>query len=170
MLLRIQPVLYLFILFVVTGCFKQEIQCHPPADFTALDQPLLLSDLELNKNETLSIKEKTALINVWAIWCFPCREELPLLDKLTQNKHLGVYLLNLDDAASDVENVFQQLSIQHLKTAYAHESKILQKSGAQGLPLSLLYLDGELRYQKQGAITKENTDQLAEFAACRAKK
>ena len=46
-------------------------------------------------------KGKITLVNLWATWCGPCRNELPFLEKLTAlvrgRKDLAVVTLNVDD-------------------------------------------------------------------------
>jgi len=36
------------------------------------------------------------VINYWAIWCSPCREEIPELNALNDNSELVVYAVNYD--------------------------------------------------------------------------
>ena len=43
------------------------------------------NDREININE---FKGKLILLNFWAVWCAPCKEEMPSLDKLQINKDL----------------------------------------------------------------------------------
>ena len=55
-----------------------------------------VSDLEkiINQND-----ERALLINVWATWCLPCREEIPELVKLAKdyNKYIRVVGISADD-------------------------------------------------------------------------
>lgn len=50
-----------------------------------------------------SFKGKTLLVNFWASWCVPCREEFPLLIRLarTHPETLQVILLSVDEAPED---------------------------------------------------------------------
>lgn len=42
------------------------------------------------------------IINYWAIWCAPCREEIPELNNLARSSsELDVYAINFDDVAGD---------------------------------------------------------------------
>jgi thiol-disulfide isomerase/thioredoxin len=54
-----------------------------------------------------SFKGKTTLINVWAVWCGPCRSELPLLQKLYEQikdrNDVQVITLNVDSDPKRVE-------------------------------------------------------------------
>ena len=74
---------------------------EPFSDFTMLDRT----------GEALAFAELMGtpiVFNVWATWCPPCREELPLLQRLSDeaNAHeqgLQVILLNNQEAAEDAE-------------------------------------------------------------------
>jgi thiol-disulfide isomerase/thioredoxin len=40
------------------------------------------------------------LVNVWASWCIPCRDEVPLLERLSKDKRIQVAGINYKDAAA----------------------------------------------------------------------
>lgn len=74
------------------------------SQWTALDKPL--PDFQFSdaggKTWTLAdLKGKVTLVNLWATWCGPCRNELPylqkLFDKVGERKDLQVVTLNTDD-------------------------------------------------------------------------
>lgn len=73
----------------------------------ALPEDLKLNDLKGQTWTLASLKGKTTLINVWATWCGPCREELPHLqkvhEKLKDREDMQVITLNIDDSAGVVE-------------------------------------------------------------------
>jgi thiol-disulfide isomerase/thioredoxin len=45
---------------------------------------LSLKDLKGNKQSIASLRGSIVVVNFWATWCGPCREELPLLSRLSQ--------------------------------------------------------------------------------------
>ncbi|MBZ5617842.1 MAG: TlpA family protein disulfide reductase [Acidobacteriia bacterium] len=69
-----------------------------------MDKPLpdfQISDAEGKTWRLADLKGKVALVNLWATWCGPCRNELPYLQKLfnkvRERKDLVVITLNTDD-------------------------------------------------------------------------
>ena len=41
--------------------------------------------------------DRWVVINYWAIWCAPCREEIPELNALARRGQVDVYAINFDD-------------------------------------------------------------------------
>ncbi|MXQ14752.1 thiol:disulfide interchange protein TlpA [Microvirga makkahensis] len=91
-------------------------------------------------------KGKTILVNLWATWCVPCREEMPALDRL--QAELGaadfeVVAINVDTRNPEKPRAWlQENGIQNL--AYYAEPRgkllqVLQKSGhVVGLPTTFV--------------------------------
>lgn len=89
---------------------------------------------------------KTVLLNLWATWCFPCREEMPALDRLENlmgNNGFEVVAVNIDTGSDEKPKAFlSETGIKHLK-AYRDDTmgifNALKKEGlAVGLPVTLL--------------------------------
>ena len=60
------------------------------------------------------LKGQVVLINFWATWCAPCREEMPLLDAIYQKyNRLGVELLgiNVEDDASGAQEYLNETPV-----------------------------------------------------------
>jgi thiol-disulfide isomerase/thioredoxin len=73
-------------------------------NWTQLDKPLpdfQISDADGKIWRMADLKGKVTLVNLWATWCGPCRNELPYLQKLfnkvRERKDLVVITLNTDD-------------------------------------------------------------------------
>ena len=84
------------------------------AAFVTKKPPEALPDITFNdadgKPLTLSsFKGRTVLLNLWATWCAPCREEMPSLDRLQQalgSDKFEVVALSLDRAGLDASKKF----------------------------------------------------------------
>lgn len=81
--------------FLAASVNAADVAKGPAPDFTlksTTGQNVKLSDF----------KGKVVLINMWASWCGPCRQEMPILDKLAkENKDLVVLGVNQDEEASE---------------------------------------------------------------------
>lgn len=70
-----------------------------------------LSDLKGNTVSLSALRGKVVLVNFWATWCPPCREEIPSMDRLYQLLHSeGVELLaiNVEPDGSQTVPKFMQ--------------------------------------------------------------
>ncbi|MDX0429120.1 redoxin family protein [Sinorhizobium medicae] len=89
---------------------------------------------------------KTVLVNLWATWCVPCREEMPALNALQQalgGDRFEVVAINIDTGADDKPKAFlDEVGVQALgyyRDASMGVFNTLKKEGlAFGLPATLL--------------------------------
>ncbi|AOE85492.1 TlpA family protein disulfide reductase [Pseudomonas sp. TCU-HL1] len=91
---------------------------------------------------------KVVLLNLWATWCVPCRQEMPTLDRLQAKlggNDFQVVALSLDQGGLQVvRDFYREIGIQHLKIYLDEPMQAIQSIGAFGLPVTLL-LDREGR-------------------------
>lgn len=101
-------------------------------------QELALSDL----------RGKVLLLNVWATWCFPCREEMPALDRLEAQLggvDFAVVPLSVDKGGiAPVKGIFAELGIENLPIYVDDTFSSVRALKVQGIPTTLL-LDREGR-------------------------
>lgn len=70
-----------------------------------------LPDLSGNTVSSSAFKGKVLLINFWATWCAPCREEMPALDRLynkMKDKGLSVIGISIDSEKTQVKDFITQ--------------------------------------------------------------
>ena len=98
------------------------------------------------------------LINIWASWCLPCRQEHPYITKISKFDNLKVIGLNYKDKKNNAQNFLDELGNPYdiiLKDFDGTKSIFL---GAFGVPESFL-VDKELNLLKKyiGPIDSEST-------------
>ncbi|MCK9991492.1 MAG: hypothetical protein Dbin4_00012 [Alphaproteobacteria bacterium] len=85
---------------------------------------------------------KVILVNFWATWCAPCREEMPSLDRLQQamgGADFEVVIISLDRAGYDKAAAFlNEIGVKNLTTYVDPGVRAARRLGALGLPVSLL--------------------------------
>jgi len=93
-------------------------------------------------------KGKSLLVNFWASWCVPCREEMPALDALASEYNsdkFEVLPINLDIGAGGLEKAqnfldegqFQNLPL-YADNTFAAFERLKREAVAVGLPVTLL--------------------------------
>ena len=97
------------------------------------------SDKEINiKN----LDSQLIMLNFWATWCAPCREEMPSLDRLQVNKklkNLKIYPINIGKERLDkVNSFFSVLCIDNLQPYFDHTSTLTNTFSFSDLPTILL--------------------------------
>ena len=140
----------------------------------AIDIKNLVINKELKKYDTLTfldIKKRQLnlkdyqgnliLLNFWASWCAPCREEMPSLDLLVKHKDLNnlrIFPINVgQDNVKKASNFFEDLQIKNLKIYFDSEITLAKKFGLRGIPTSvLLNKDGEEFARIVGSINFED--------------
>lgn len=85
---------------------------------------------------------KLLLINLWATWCEPCKEEMPSLDKLQtifSSDEFLVVPINVDRGPTkNAINFFNEYNIKNIKSYFDDKSSIPREVKILGLPVTLL--------------------------------
>lgn len=107
---------------------------------------------------------KVVLINVWASWCEPCREELPALVRLRnevapQGVEIVLVSADFDKTTDELVSFLAQYGIDfptYLKTERDAEFiAALDPEWSGAIPASFLYVDGQAVDFWEGAATYE---------------
>jgi len=106
------------------------------------------------KNIKLSeLRGEVVMVNFWASWCGPCREELPLLDTLYQQyRDYGFTLLgvNVDENRAAADKLLQQIPVS-FPVLYDPSSAVSELYKVDAMPSTILIdRDGNLRYLHRG--------------------
>ena len=87
-------------------------------------------------------KGKVVLLNIWASWCVPCREEMPALDKLETElgrKDFAVVAVNIDKGGPDKARGFlAETGATHLGLYTDPTSKLFAVLKTVGMPTTLV--------------------------------
>ena len=130
--------------------------------------PKKVTDIIFRNSEDLTIsledfKDKLVIINFWATWCAPCREEMPSLDILQSNKkikNLVILPINVGKESIDkAKKFFEDLKIINLKIYYDDSIKLANNFSLIGLPTTIfINKNGEEFARIIGSINFEDKD------------
>lgn len=98
------------------------------------------------------------VVNVWASWCGPCREEFPVLQKLSARygKEVAFLGLNSEDSDDAAATFLREEPVPY--PSYTDPDKdVFDSLGARGFPDTAFYdRSGELVYLKQGPYREDS--------------
>ena len=85
---------------------------------------------------------KLVLLNFWASWCAPCKEEMPSLDSLQSNKNLNnlqIFPINVgQDNEKKAKDFFEELDIKTLNIYFDTTITLAKKFQLRGIPTTIL--------------------------------
>ena len=89
-----------------------------------------------------SHRGKLIMLNFWATWCAPCKEEMPSLDLLQSRENLDnlkIFPINVgqDDLDKSL-NFFDDLKIKNLKPYFDSPITLAKKFQLRGIPTSII--------------------------------
>jgi thiol-disulfide isomerase/thioredoxin len=133
---------------------------YPPFNSVAANAEMRHLD---GSNSTVAQRGgKVVLVNMWATWCGPCREEMPELVAMQNEygaKGFEVIGLNVDDEPEDmVRNFVEEMNLNYTITWGNEEmvTALMRLSRSEAIPQSFLIdREGNLRGVFKGASPRE---------------
>ncbi len=99
---------------------------------------------------------KVTLVNVWASWCAPCREEHPLLLALSQDKRFSIAGLNYKDAPENARRFLGSLGNPYSAIGVDSAGRTAIDWGVYGVPETFLVgKDGKIAFKHVGPLTEQ---------------
>ena len=108
-----------------------------------------------------NFKGNLILLNFWATWCAPCKDEMPSLNILQENKNLNnlmIFPINVgQDSLEKSTKFFEDLKIKNLKLYFDSPITLAKKFQLRGIPTSILFNKEGLEFARIiGSIDFEN--------------
>ena len=118
------------------------------------------------KDQKISIKDfkgNLVLLNFWATWCEPCKEEMPSLDRLQNNSELNnikIFPINISqESLKKIDNFFQELNIEYLDPYFDAPTTLAKTLSLRGVPTSIFFnLEGKEFARIMGSIDFDNLE------------
>ncbi len=124
------------------------------SDLSGLPAPDFALKSATGENLRLSeYRGDVVLINFWATWCGPCRQEMPLLDQLyTRYERVGFSLLgvNIDDDSARAMEMIRELGVS-FPVLFDARKEVSQLYNVDAMPVTVLVdREGTVRYVHKG--------------------
>ena len=122
---------------------------------------VIFLDKKDNKINIKNFEGNVIILNFWATWCEPCKEEMPSLDKLQANSNLNnlkVFPINIgNENKKKVNEFFENLNIKNFEPYFDSPITLAKKFSLRGVPTSILIdKDGQEFARIIGSIDFEN--------------
>ena len=133
-------------IFAVTGLASSSLEGREAPDFV----------LKSSAGENLRLSEHrgdVVMINFWATWCGPCRQEMPLLDELySRYQRVGFSLLgvNIDDNSSKAMDMVSELGVS-FPVLFDSRKEVSKLYEVDAMPVTVIIdREGTIRYVHHG--------------------
>lgn len=106
--------------------------------------------------DVAELKGKPTLVNVWASWCGPCRDEHPLLMEIAEDPRLRLVGLNYKDAPDNARRFLGQYGLPYAAVGVDPKGRAAIDWGVYGVPETfVLDRNGVIVHKFVGPLTAE---------------
>lgn len=107
--------------------------------------------------EPARFKGRVTLVNVWASWCAPCREEHPLLLELARDPRVTIAGINYKDQGAKALGFLRELGNPFREIGVDPAGRAAIDWGVYGVPESFVVgKDGTILFKHVGPLTEES--------------
>ena len=116
--------------------FKNLVILTDPKEY----KEIIFKDIN-GKNISLNDFESDIyLLNFWATWCLPCKEEMPSLNNLQSKKNLEVIPINVEiQNKKKSQKFFKDLNINNLSIYFDDENNLANLFKLRGIPTTIIF-------------------------------
>ena len=115
--------------------FKNIILSKQPIKY----KDILFKNYDGNIVDLKDEKSQIYLLNFWATWCLPCKEEMPYLDKLQNLNGIKIFPINIEKNNKFKTKIFfKNLEIKNLTTYFDIENNLVNLFRLRGLPTTII--------------------------------
>tara|TARA_B100000787_G_scaffold12053_1_gene8876 strand:+ start:1290 stop:1805 length:516 start_codon:yes stop_codon:yes gene_type:complete len=106
-------------------------------------EDVIFKDANQKDVDLLDYKGKLVILNFWATWCAPCKEEMPSLDNLQETlgpNNLKIFPINISqEDLAKTEYFFKELNIKNLDIYYDSPITLAKKFSLRGVPTTIIF-------------------------------
>ena len=160
-------IFFFSIIFLIFYKGLQNSNIYVPEKITKEKIPTFRAEIfqtneKVNSNDLLS-GDFFYLINIWASWCVPCKDEHLFLMKLKEQKNLRIIGLNYKDKKQNAEKFLKELDNPYSIVLNDIKGTLAIEWGAYGVPESFLVYDKKIIKKIIGPIDRNSLRAIMEL-------
>jgi cytochrome c biogenesis protein CcmG, thiol:disulfide interchange protein DsbE len=106
---------------------------------------------------TADLAGTVTVLNVWASWCIPCRDEAPVLMKLAADKRIRLVGINYKDSPDNARRFLGRFGNPYVASGADQNGRAGIEWGVYGVPENFIIgRDGKIAYKLVGPLTDGN--------------
>jgi len=140
--------LLIIFIYLITTNFSYALEKPDLKNLVLIKSPktyeeVIFKDINQKNVNLDDFKGKLVILNFWATWCAPCKEEMPSLDDLQSNdklSNLKIFPINIgQEDISKPELFFKELNIKNLNIYFDAPITLAKKFSLRGVPTTILF-------------------------------
>ena len=140
--------LLIIFIYLITTNFSYALEKPDLKNLVLIKSPktyeeVIFKDINQKNVNLDDFKGKLVILNFWATWCVPCKEEMPSLDDLQSNSKLSnlkIFPINIgQEDVSKSEYFFKELNIKNLNIYFDAPITLAKKFSLRGVPTTILF-------------------------------
>ena len=141
--IRVKKLLCIFIFFILSLNVSANIT-DEFKNFSILENPkkyegIVFEDFDGKSINLKDIDGKIYIMNFWATWCGPCKEEMPYLDEIQTLSGVAVVPVNLEAKnPKKTKKFFDDLNIKNLSIFFDNDMELVKLFKLRGVPTTII--------------------------------
>ena len=140
--------LLIIFIYLITTNFSYALEKPDLKNLVLIKSPktyeeVIFKDINQKNVNLDDFKGKLVILNFWATWCVPCKEEMPSLDDLQSNQkltNLKIFPINIgQEEILKSQFFFKELNIKNLNIYFDASITLAKKFSLRGVPTTILF-------------------------------
>ena len=157
-------VIFLIFLFVIFYKGLNESSLYEPKSKIKKDIPVFTAltffEEEKVSSKNIFAEDKFYLLNIWASWCLPCKDEHPFLVSLSDYKQLEIIGLNYKDNLKNAKSFLNKFGNPYQKILLDKDGTKSIEWGAFGVPETFLIYKNKILRKFVGPLNMRSVKEI----------